>query len=215
VKKVSRDQERENKVNFVGPGKETAIMGKIAVNLGSFGEWYRKLLEEVKRMQSDLFSGIGFEDGEWLLVTVPEVFVDEVNTSNPGFSFGDMERNDLSKYENAALRTLFEHPRLKGRFGTILPGGRFILNAVGCHEFLQRSSLTRTKMATLLHISGGGPARGTEFTASYLRNHPQGDIRNVRVIDNELCLVGSYNKTSGIVRLFLKAVRTTLIVFVF
>ena len=179
-------------------------MGKIAVNIRSFGEWYQKLLDEVKEMQVDLFGGISFEDEEWLSVKVPEVLVDEVNTSSPGFCFGDLERNDMMKYEDAALNTLFHHPCLKGRFGAMLSGGNFILNAVGCHDFLRRSSLVRSKMATLLHISGGGPARGTEFTSSYLRNHPQGDIRNVKVIDDELCLVGGYNKTSGIVSSFSK-----------
>lgn len=204
AKKVSRDQEREDKVNFVGPGNETVILGKITLKLGSFGEWYRKLLDEVKEMQEDLFGGIGFDDEEWLSVTVPKDLVDEVNTTQPGFCFGDLERNSMKKYEDAGLKALFHHPCLKDRFGSMLPGNRFVLNAVGCHDFLRQSSLARTKLATLLHISTGGPARGTEFTATYLRNHPQGDIRNVRVINGELCLVGGYNKSSSSVSSSLK-----------
>ena len=201
AKKLSRDEERENKVSFVGPENKTAILGKIAIKLETFGEWYRKLLTELKGMQSDLFGGIGFEDEVWLSVTVSEPLVNEVNTSRPGFCFGELERNDLKKHEDAGIRALFHHPRLKDRFGTMLPGGRFVLNAVGCHDFLVRSSLARTKLATLLHISCGGPARGTEFTTHYLRNHPQGDIRNVMVIDGRLCLVAGYNKSSSNVRL--------------
>lgn len=199
AKKIARDEERETKVSFVGPDKETAILGKITVKLGTFGEWYRKLLEEVKALQVDLFGGIGFENEEWLSVSVPDLLVDEVNMSNPGFFFGELGRNDLKKYEEAGLRILFNHPRLKDRFGTMLRGGRFVLNAVGCHNFLERSSHARTKLATLLHISCGGPARGTEFTGNFLRNHPQGGIRNVMVIDGRLCLVAGYNKSSSIV----------------
>ena len=205
AKKISRDQERESKVSFVGPENETAILGKIAVKLETFGEWYQKLLVELNNLQADLFGGIGFEDEEWISVTVPDLLADEVNTSSPGFCFGELERNDMKKYEDAGLRTLFQHPRFKDRFGTMVPGGRFVLNAVGSHDFLERSSRARTKLATLLHISCGGPARGTELTANYLRNHPQGDIRNVMVIDGRICLVAGYNKSSSAVSLFLEA----------
>jgi len=201
AKAASREEEREDKVNIVGPGKQTVILGKITVKICGFGELYWKLLDETKEMQEDLFGGIGFEDEEWISVTVPEDLVDEVNASHPGFCFGDLERNGLKKYEDAGLRALFHHPRLKDRFGSMLPGDKFILNAVGCHDFLRRSSLARTKLATLLHISVGGPARGTEFMAHNLRNQPQADIRNVRVIDGEICLVGGYNKSSGAVSL--------------
>ena len=201
AKKVSQDQERDNKVNFVGAGKETVILGKITVKLGDFGVWYHKLLGELKELQEDLFGGIGFEDEEWISVTVPEDLVDEVNTNSPGFCFGELERNGMKESEEAALRAFFHHPRLKDRYCMMLPGDRFILNAVACHDFLRRSSLMRTKLATLLHISGGGPARGTEFIASYLRNHPQGDLRNVKVVDGELCLVAGYNKSSSMVSL--------------
>ena len=200
AKKISRDQERETKVSFVGPGNKTAILGKIKVKVATFGEWYHKLLAELKEMQVDLFGGVGFENEEWVPVTVPDILLDEVNTSTPGFCFGDLDSNHL-KYEDASLRTLFHHPDLKDRFGTMIPSGRFVPNPVGCHNFLARSSHARTKLATLLHISCGGPARGTEITTHYLRNHQQGDIRNVMVIDGRLCLVSGYNKTSSTVSL--------------
>lgn len=205
AKKISRDQEREDKVSFVGPGNKTAILGKITVTLESFGEWYRKLLREVTELQEDLFGGIGFDDEEWLSVTVPEDLVDEVNTTRPGFCFGDLERNGMKKYEDAGLRALFHHPCLKDRFGTMLPGNKFVLNAVACHDFLRRSTFARTKTAVLLHISVGGTQRGSELASNSLRNHPQGDIRNVRVVNGEICLVGGYNKSSGVVSLSRKS----------
>ena len=203
-KTISADRERESKVNFVGPGNEIAVLGRVTMKLGTFGEWYRKLLAELKGLQADLFGGIGFDDEEWLSVVVPEQLTDEVNNSSPGFCFGDVERNDLKKYEDAGLKVLFRHPCLQDRYGTMLPCGRFVLNAVGCIDFLERCSHARTKLATLLHISYGGPARGTEFTSHCLRNHPQGDLRNVKVVDGRLCLVGGYNKSSSIVGSFLK-----------
>lgn len=85
AKKISRDQDRGDRVNFVGPEKTTAILGKITITLKSFGEWYRKQLDELKALQDDLFGGIGFEDEEWISVTVPDDLVDEVNTSHAGF----------------------------------------------------------------------------------------------------------------------------------
>ena len=51
AKKISRDQERRDKVNLVGEKKDTIILGRIVIKLDGFGELYRKLLEESKEMQ--------------------------------------------------------------------------------------------------------------------------------------------------------------------
>jgi hypothetical protein len=199
AKKLSRDQQLDDNVNLVGPGKDTAIIGSIAVKMESFGELYRKLLEEVNEMQKDLFGGIDFDDEEWISFKVPDPLVDRVNCGDPGYFFGDEEMNDLKQYEYAGLRILFHHPRFKDRYGCMVSNGKFIPNAVACHEFLRRAALMRSKLATATHFSVGGPPRGTESTSNHYRNHPQGDIRNVKVVDGELCLVGGYNKSSGVV----------------
>jgi hypothetical protein len=107
---------------------------KLTVKLGSFGEWYWKLSDEVKEPQEDTFGGISFKDEEWLLVMVSKGLVDEVNTTCPGFCFGDLERNGIKKYEDAGLRVIFSHPYLKDQFSSMHSGSRFIINAVGCHE---------------------------------------------------------------------------------
>jgi len=104
AKKVSRDQEQGDKVSFVGPGNKTAILGKITVKLRSFREWYWKLLDEVKGMQENLFGGIGFNNEEWMSVTVPGELMDEVNVSYPGFCFRELERNNMKKHEDTGLR---------------------------------------------------------------------------------------------------------------
>ena len=201
AKKISRDQERDDKVNLVGPGKELAILGKIAVRLDSFGVLYKKLLEEVNEMQEGLFGGIGFEDEEWLSLKLPENLVDLVNSNHPGYCFGEDERNGLKKYENLGLKILFHHPRFKDRYGCMVSQDKFIPNTVACHEFLRLSELSTTKVAVATHISIGGPWRGTECMTHFLRNHPQGDIRNVKIVDGDICLVAGYNKSSSAVSL--------------
>jgi len=199
AKKISRDEPRDDKVNLVGSGKDLAIFGRIAIRMENFGELYRKLLDEVKEMQLDLFGGISFGDEEWMGFKGPEHLVDLVNSRQPGYCFGEEERNDMKKYERVGLKVLFHHPRLKDRYGCMVSPDKFIPNTAACHEFLRRASLARTKLASATHISVGGPARGTEFTAQYLRNHPQGDIRNVKIVDGDLCLVAGYNKSSSAV----------------
>ena len=199
AKRISQDQERDDKVNLVGTKKDTAILGKITVKLDSFGDLYRKVLEEVNDMQKDLFGGIGFEDEEWMPFKVPDPLVDLVNSSHPGYCFGEEERNDLKKYEQLGLRILFHHPRFEGRYGFMASSDKFVPNVDACHDFLRRASLARTKLATATHISIGGPARGTESTVHYLRNHPKADIRNVKIVEGDLCLVAGYNKSSSIV----------------
>ena len=202
AKRISQDQEHADKVNLVGPDKDTAILGRITIKIEAFGQLYRGILGEVNEMQDDLFGGIGFEDDEWFSFEVPDLLVDLVNTSHPGYCFGDEERNNLKKYEHLGLRALFKHPRLKDRFGCMVSHDQFIPNTVACHDFLRRATLARSKLATAMHISVGGPARGTEFTSQFLRNHPQGDIRHVKIIEGDICLVAGYNKSSSMVSSF-------------
>lgn len=205
AKKVSRDQELEDKVSYTGPDKEIAILGGITIKLGSIGELHGKLLEEVKAMQLDLFGGIGLDD-EWLGFKMPETLVDRVNDTHPGYCFLDEGANDLKKYEDVGLKILLHHPQFKGRYGSMVSDTKFVPDVVACHDFLKRASAVMTKIATLFHIGLGNPARGTESTSQYLRNHPQGDARNVKIINGELCLVGGYNKSSSLVRFLSESV---------
>ena len=199
AKKTSRDQERNDKVNMVGDEFETAALGSILINIKSFGILYRKLLDEVKFLQQDLFGGIDFEDEDWFSFEVPDIILDLVNSREPGYFFGADGRNKLGKYEGLGLKALMHHPRLRGRYGHMVSRDQFIPNAVACQDFLQRASVARSKIAVATHISVGGPARGTEFSAQCLRNHPQGDIRHLKIIDGSICLVSGYNKTSSMV----------------
>ena len=200
AKEVARDTEQTDKVNVIGKEKDLAIFGSIRVRVGGFGDLYRKLLQEIEVMQENLFAGIGFQDREWFSsFAVPQELVDLVNSNQAGYFFGEEKKNDLKRYSDLGIRALLHHPRLKGRYGCMVSQDKFVPNAAACHDFLQRASLTRTKLAVATHISVGGPARGVEFVAQYLRNHPQGDIRNVKAVHGNLCLVGGYNKTTSIV----------------
>ena len=199
AKKISQDQERADKVNLVGPRKDMAVLDRITVKMENFGELYQKLLDEVNEMQEDLFGGIGFKDEEWFSFEVPDPLIDLVNFGHPGYCFGDEERNDLKRYEHLGLRALFHHPCLKDQYGCMVSPEKFVPNAVACYDFLRRASLAQTKLAMVTHISVGGPARGTEFTTQFLRNHPQGDVRHVKIIEGDICLISGYNKTSSMV----------------
>lgn len=130
AKKISRDEERKDKVNLVGePKKDTAILGRIVVKLEDIGGLYRKLLEEVTELQEDLFGGIGFEDPDWFSFKVPNPLVDEVNNSSAGFCFGDMEMNDLKKYEDVGLRALYA---LRSVYPQRLRHARLSLSILNC-----------------------------------------------------------------------------------
>lgn len=201
AKRMSQEQEHGNKANFFGPEQELAIIDGITVGLKDFGELYRKLLEEIKTMQEGLFGGIGFDDEEWMSFKYPEKLTDLVNNIDPGYCFGEEEWNGLKEFEHVGLRTLLHHPRFKDRYGFMVSKDQFVPNTAACHDFLQKASLIRSKLASATHISIGGPPRGTEATAHYFRNHPQGNIRNVKVVNGRICLVAGYNKTSSTVSL--------------
>ena len=173
-----------------------AILGSISVKLKSFGKMYRGLLSEVEKMQRELFGGIEFKDDEWFGFSPPEHIADDPNCNQPGYFFADHEFNAFRKYEDMGIKTLFNHPRLHNRYGFVRGKGEITMNAVACNDFLRRAEDARSKLASACHISLGGPPRGTEFAANYLRNHPKGDLRNVNFINGSLCFISGYNKTS-------------------
>ena len=169
---------------------------------------YQGLLAEIEKKQKDLFCGVNFDDPEWFGFRVPDLIADDNNRSEPGFWFADHESNpDLLRYEDLGIHVLFHHPRLKGRYGCVWAADQeLILNAVACREFLNRANEIRTKLASACHISLGGPPRGSEFATSYLRNHPGGDVRNVRFVFSTLCFVSGYNKSSMTVSVLILSV---------
>jgi len=202
AKKVSEDHERGDNVEFLGPEKDIAMLGRVTLKLAGFGELYRGVLDEITTLQDDLFGSIGFDDKEWLSFDVPDHLVDLVNLDHPGYCFGDEEANGLKEYEDRGLKILLHHPWFKDRYGCMVSGDKFIPNAVACHDFLQRASFISSKFATVLYVSPGGFPRGPEITSQTIRNHPQGDMRNLKILNGSLCLVAGYNKTTSRVRRF-------------
>lgn len=203
AKKVSEDQDLGHKVSL-SADKSTAVLGSISVHITSFGIMYRGLVAEIEQKQSELFAGITFEDPEWFALTIPDIVSDDNNEIQPGYFFPNHESNHhLLRYEDLGLKILFEHPRLKGRYGCVRSSDqKVILNTVACQDFLRRASEIQSKLASACHISLGGPPRGTEFATNYLRNHPGGDVRHVRFIYSTLCFVSGYNKSSLTVSMF-------------
>lgn len=199
AKKVARDQHRDDKVDLVGPEMDTAILGRITIKLASIGELYHKVLKEATELQENLFGGIGFGDEEWFSFEVPDRFTDLVNSDRPGYCFGDEEGNNFKRYQDCGLNVLLHHPYFKDRYGCMVADGQFIPNAVACHDFLRQSSEVDSMIAVLFHTGLGSPGRGTESTSQFLRNHPQGNIRNIKIVEGRLCVVGGYNKSSSMV----------------
>lgn len=194
---MSEDHVFSSKVTICGQNMDVAILGSISVKLGSFGRMYRNLLVEVERAQRDLFGGIDFEDEEWFGFKVPMYIADEPNCIQPGYFFGDHEFNKgLQGFEDTGVNTLLNHPRLSNRYAFVRGEDELVMNVVACHDFLRRTELNRSMLASLAHSSYGGAARASEFVVNYYRNHPHGDIRNVMFIFGSLCFVSGYNKTS-------------------
>ena len=159
---------------------------------------YRGLVGEIEQKEQELFGGIDFEDSEWFGLAIPDIISDDNNETRPRYFFGEHESNQgFHRYEDLGLRVLFQHPRLQGRYGCVRSSDqKLILNTVACQDFLRRASEIRSKLASASLISLGGPPHGTEFSTNYLKNHPGGDIRNVRFVYSTLCFVSGYNKSS-------------------
>ena len=157
---------------------------------------FHALLDDIKQQRKEMLMGIELED----CVKMPDILLDDPDNDNPGFYFGNVPENELKCYENLLHKIIWGREDFVGKYGTV-EGNKLVLNKPMCYKFLEEAQSLRAKLGTLLHISTSGPYRGTEYTTTCIRNTVNGNVRNVKVILGNLCLVSGYNKTSFAVSL--------------
>lgn len=93
---------------------------------------FYSLLEEIKQRRTALLSGIDVEQH----IQLPDVVIDEVNSSSPRFYFGDVEENNLKGYENLLFTLILDDPQMKQKYITIAKDGKPGPNRAACLHFL-------------------------------------------------------------------------------
>ena len=165
------------------------------MELSGIGKMFYSLLNEIKQRTTALLPGIDLEEH----IQLPDYIVDEVNNPSPGFYFGDIEENDLKKYETLLFKLVLDNPELGPKYLTVGEGGKLITNRVACLNFLKEMESIRSILGTLIFICSGSPYCGTKFATTCIRNLPGGNVRNAKFIMGNLALVSGYNKTTTLV----------------
>jgi len=196
LKKLVDAQTLQPTVNIVG---QTAIIHDTAVRLDEIGGMFRSLSDEIAELEREITLGLCDTHPSFQL-DLSVMLSDEPNNTLIDFFFGDIPRNGFVGCGDRVIDVFLTHERFRGRYLIDTGDGRFSYNPAACTDLMLRFAQLDALLFASGHISCGPPPRGPEVAALHLRNSPGGDIRNVKIIQGMVCLVGGYNKTTHQVR---------------
>ena len=151
------------------------------------------LISEIKEhIQKQLFFGLNVVDINWS----PGIIHEEPRNLSVRYSCFCDAHNDFAKHKNILLRLVLTHPHLRGHFHYIDAQGRVVWKAASCFEYMQSCHTLEMMLFSGTQTTVGEPARGTEIASHRLENVSGGTLRNVLVMFQYFCMMGTYNKTS-------------------
>lgn len=110
--------------------------------------------------------------------------------------FTDPQNSYFTDHKDTLLHAVFTQPTLRGRFYFIDGNGDIVWKPGACLEYLNLCQYLELLLCAGAQLTVGEPARGTELASHLIANVSGGDIRNIFVIFQRLCMMGTYNKTS-------------------
>lgn len=200
LKKMAEDETNRPRVSACGEDNCTAVVDDIVVNVNGIGDMFRGLLKDIQDNERAITKGLSEFDPRFQIL-IPRLFVDQPNKIDVDFWFADILQNEFGSLRDVMLNALVNNPMLRETCFVKASPSEVKINPAECHKFLRKCADLRLLLFSAMHISSGGPGRGTEIASHTLRNPPAGDIRNVQIIGGRLCFVGGYNKTSHLVSL--------------
>ena len=172
---------------------QNIVVGGHVLHLQDICHFIETLVEEVRMdIRSQLFFGLDVVDADWS----PGVIHEEPRNVTVGYSFLSDPHNAFIGHQQDLLRAILTHPLLRGRFHYLDENGRIRWKAGPCLAYMEVCHDVEMKLFVGSHTSVGEPARATEFATHLLSNVSGGSIRNVFVIFQHLCLMGTFNKSS-------------------
>ena len=126
----------------------------------------------------------------------PGVVNEEPRNTRAGYSCFTDPRNSFVADSDLLLRTVLDHPKVSGRFHFMDQNGQVVWKAAPCFEYLEHCEAFEMRLFSGAQVSVGEPARGTEFASHCLRNIAAGSIRNVFIVFQYFCFMGTFNKSA-------------------
>jgi hypothetical protein len=85
------------------------------------------------------------------------------------------------------------HPRVRGHFHYVDEHGWLGWKAGPCFAYMKSCHEVEMKLFSATHNSVGEPARGTEIGTHVIENVTGGTLRNVLIMFQYFCMMGTYN----------------------
>jgi hypothetical protein len=151
------------------------------------------MIAEIKEhIQTKLFFELGVADIDWS----PGIVHEEPRNLSVGYSCFRDARNDTAKHQNDLLKVVLTHPRIRGYFHYVDQQGCIVWKAAPCFAYMQSCHEVEMLLFCGTQTSVGEPARATEISSNLLVNVSGGTVRNVLVMFQYFCMMGTFNKTS-------------------
>lgn len=193
LKTQAEDEAREPSMVLKG---RTLVVDDVVVDLDGINGMFQSLLREILELIREITRGL-YDSHPRLRPTLPTAFSDKPNKRDVDFWFASMSENGLRGSQTAMLDLLAHDPAFDGLYFQRKGTSDVSINPANCHCFMRKCAYLRLLLWVGTHMSSGGPARGPEIISQTFRNQPRGNIRNLQIINGDLCIVGTYNKTDG------------------
>jgi hypothetical protein len=151
------------------------------------------IIQEVKvLLKEKLFFGLDIFDLNWS----PGMVHEQPRDRSIGYSCFQDPVNTFHSHRFDLLRAMLTHPSLRGRFHFVNKDRKIIWMAGPCFSYMSASHDAEMLLFCGTQLSVGEPARGSEIASNLVGNVSGGTIRNVFVLFQYFCMMGTFNKTS-------------------
>jgi hypothetical protein len=177
-------------------------IGGTLVTLDGLRELSQNLLDKAKSfLATEVLLDQRLEEMDELVLQ-QQHFVDDHRNGDPGYTFLNDPKNKLQKYNRCLLQALLTSPSTVHQFianvrKVIEDGDDVEYNKNACLAWIAKTSKFLDILTTLIHISGGQPARAEEL-ATLLICNTQHTTRGVYYMHNTIMLCTRYHKGRSI-----------------
>ena len=172
-------------------GEEMVFDGYL-ITTTSFRTMYQKLLSDTREiLLNKVLLGLDLPDLHH------DHIHDELNNSEPGYSFISDRRNQFHNHRNFLITAILEDDRFSGRFHNpqlTQEISKVAWNTAAIKEWMKTCQNCIGNLFALAHYGSGQPARGTEL-ATFGPENTTTQRRSVYSYGGFINLVAMYNKT--------------------
>ena len=168
------------------------VAGKV-LYLREIGHFVETIIEEVKELfQVHLFFGLDVFDINWS----PGVVHKELRNRSVSYSCFQHPANSFHKHKFDLVETILTHPSLHRQFHFVNQEGGIAWKAGPCFAYMTICHEVEMLLFSGTQTSVSEPARASEMASNLARNVTGGTIRNIVVLFQYFCMMGTFNKTS-------------------